>query len=334
MADLATLAAEAYLSGWALSQDSLTERARAGCAAAVSLALEHPRDPGVLEVSLQLGKLEGTWKTVYDRRGELEAGHIRRITAIWRRLVKRLDAPAFIAAYRHQAAMPAEAAGDTPDAKDKAAAAAAAAALAWLRQILDDPEYADLAAAIITALADAMAEGKTATLAVAADQAAADGFSWDLAYAAMRAGLDDLEGQAGIADPWVQGILGGAARDVGRVLADAVASDASDAEIAAEIDAAIAGEDVAALDLTVDYGMGQFMGQGALDLAAAEGILLDWLTAADARVCASPCQENEDNGPYDPSAFPDLPGHPRCRCCSSPASPLRYSAFADFLVPP
>jgi hypothetical protein len=78
--------------------------------------------------------------------------------------------------------------------------------------------------------------------------------------------------------------------------------------------------------------MSGFWGNGALALGAAEGILLNWMTAGDGRVCLS-CQDNEDNGPYYPDSFPSLPDHPRCRCCSSPADPLPISAFAAFLIP-
>ena len=326
MADpLADAVRRSYATGWALSGGPMTPRVKAGCEAAVTEALRHRGDPRILEVTLDLGHLEGTWAEVYRRREDLTAARIAQITRIWRRLVRRLDVKAFAAGWLHQARMPREAAAP----QDKAAAAGAL--LAWLRQILDDPGYADLAAAITTALADAMAEGRTALLAVAADQAKADGFDWDTAYAAMRAAYADLEADPDIAGPVIQAILSGVAWNAGQALAAAIGSAATDAEAVAAAADAIDGADVAGLDLAVDTAMGQAMGQGALALAAAEGIQLNWMSAGDERVCYK-CEANEAGGPYDPGDFPDLPAHPRCRCCSSPAAPLAISAFADFLV--
>jgi hypothetical protein len=330
VADLATLAAEAYLSGWALTEGPFTDRTRAGCAAAVATALEHPDDPRVLELSLHLGHLEGTWSAVFKRRDELVAAHVTTITAIWRKIAKRLDARALAAKYRREQLIPA-AESDTDAARRKAEARDAA--LAWLLAILTDPEYADLEQAIATALTAAHAEGMTAALAVAADQAAAYGFDWARAYDAMLAGLAYLEKQPGIADATVQQVLGGASADVGRILAAMATSGETDAQIAAEVEAAIAGEDVAAVTAAVDNSMWSGFAQATLGLYQAEGLeLADWLTAGDDRVCPV-CQDNEDNGPYAPSDFPALPAHPRCRCCSSPATPLPFSAFAAFLVP-
>jgi hypothetical protein len=107
----------------------------------------------------------------------------------------------------------------------------------------------------------------------------------------------------------------------------------TDAQIAAETEASIAGEDVRAVTAAVDYGMGGGFARGALGLYMSEGLdLVAWLTAGDGRVCFS-CQDNEENGPYDPAAFPACPDHPFCRCCPNPASPLPVSAFAAFLIP-
>jgi hypothetical protein len=328
--DLATAAAEAYLSGWALTEGPFTDRTRAGCAAAVATALERAGEPDVLEVSLHLGKLEGTWAAVFKRRDDLVADHVAKITVIWRKLAKRLDARALAARYRREQMIPAaESDQDTARRKQEARDAA----LAWLLAILSDPEYADLEQAIAAALTAAMAEGQTAALAVAADQAAAYGFDWARAYDAMLAGLAYLEHQPGIADATVQQVLGGASADVGRILASMATSGATDAQVAAEVEASIAGEDVAAVTAAVDSSMWSGFAQATLGLYQAEGLdLADWLTAGDDRVCPV-CQDNEDNGPYAPSDFPALPAHPRCRCCSSPATPLAFSAFAAFLIP-
>jgi hypothetical protein len=327
---LAEQAREAYAAGWALSGGPMTDRVKAGCTAAVAHAVENGDDPGILEVTLHLGKLTGTWAEVYRRREELTAVHVAKITVIWRKLAKRLDARALAEKYRREQMLPA---AETDQDAARRKTEARDAALAWLLTILSDPEYADLEQAIATALVAAQAEGSTAALAVAADQAAALGFDWARAYDAMLAGLASLERQPGIADATVQQVLGGASADVGRILADMATSGATDAQAAAEVEAAIAGEDVAAVTAAVDNSMWSGFAQATLGLYQAEGLdLAAWVSAGDGRVCPV-CQDNEDNGPYAPADFPALPAHPRCRCVSAPASPLPVSAFADFLIP-
>ncbi len=321
-------AREAYAAGWALSGGPMTETVKAGCAAAVAHALEHRDDPRILEVSLDLGKLTGTWAEVYRRREELTARHVKAITAAFRKLARRLDVRDLVTAYRRDMVM-GESDGGKPSQRQKDAAAAAL--LLWLRRTLDDPGYADLAGLITDAMAEAIAEGQTAMLAVAADQAAALGFSWQKAYDAMRAAVAGAQTRDA-ASTVTQQIMQAVAADAGRVLAKLDAAGASDSEIAKALEDEIEDEEPEAAGLAVDTGVGKFIGAGCTGLAAAEGILLNWMTASDGRVCPS-CQSNEDNGPYEPSDFPSLPDHPRCRCCSSPASPMPISAFAAFLVP-
>jgi hypothetical protein len=313
-----------------LSGGPLTEQVKAGCLAAMGLAAENADDPRVLEVSLLLGSLTGTWAAVFKRRDDLVAGHVAKITAIWRKLVKRLDARALAEKYHREQMLPA---AETDQDAARRKAEARDAALAWLLTILSDPEYADLEQAIAAAIMAAQAEGATGALAVAADQAAAYGFDWTMAYDAMLAGVAALEHQPGIADATVQQVLGGASADVGRILCGMATSGATDAEIAAEVEEAIEGEDVRPVTCGVDYSMGGGLVCGALGLYQSEGLdLVAWLTAGDGRVCPA-CQDNEDNGPYDPSAFPECPGHYFCRCTPTPASPMPVSAFAAFLIP-
>jgi 2'-5' RNA ligase superfamily len=321
-------AREAYAAGWALSGGPMTETVKAGCAAAVAHALEHRDDPRILEVSLDLGKLTGTWAEVYRRREELTARHVKAITAAFRKLVKRLDVRDLITTYRRDLIM-----GESDDGKpsQRQKEAAAAALLLWLSRILDDPDYAALADLIATAMAEAIAEGQTAMLAVAADQAAALGFSWDKAYAAMRAAVTDAETRDA-ASTVTQQIMRAVAADAGRELAKLDASGASDSEIAKALEDEIEDEEPEAAGLAVDTAVSKYITNGCVGLAAAEGILLAWLTAGDGRVCVS-CDDNEENGPYMPEDFPSCPDHTRCRCCPTPDSPLPVSAFAAFLVP-
>jgi SPP1 gp7 family putative phage head morphogenesis protein len=56
----------------------------------------------------------------------------------------------------------------------------------------------------------------------------------------------------------------------------------------------------------------------SFDTYRANGIAYaDWLDAEDGRVCAI-CEDNAANGPYLLAQFPEIPGHPRCRCAPGP----------------
>lgn len=68
LGDIADQTAEAYAAGWALSGGPWTPRVAAGAKAAVGVAREHADDPGILEATLKIGQLEGTWATVFARR--------------------------------------------------------------------------------------------------------------------------------------------------------------------------------------------------------------------------------------------------------------------------
>ena len=56
----------------------------------------------------------------------------------------------------------------------------------------------------------------------------------------------------------------------------------------------------------------------SLDTYRANGIeYASWLSAEDGRVCVT-CEENAANGPYPLADFPEMPGHPKCRCAPGP----------------
>lgn len=328
---LPELAAEAYLTGWALSGGPLTERATPGCAAAIAAALDHAQDPRVLEVTLQIGKLEGAWALVFDRREKLIADHTAKIQAIWRKAAGKLDAAAMVRSFRQHAGM-------TREARDSGWAAilrseAIAAAAGMLNGILSGPEFEQFVTAIELALAAALAEGQTAAMAIAAELAGHDGFDWDAAFDHMYEPLTHLEALPGMADEWVQRLIAGNAADIGRALAALASDGGTYEEMLAAVEALTTGDSIRAVQVLIDYAMSGSAGQGALNLYAAEGVTeVAWLTAGDERVCLT-CEANEAQGPYPPEQFPELPAHPLCRCSPAPQTGpgLSLQAYGQFL---
>lgn len=321
------VAREAYAHGWARSGGPMTERVRAGCQAAIAHAVEHCDDPNILEVTLQLGSLEGAWALVYDRREELIADHVAKVTQAWRKLTKRLDVDAMVRALRDQAGL-----REAVDPQRKAEATAAA--LRFLHGILDDEGYDDLRDAITDALLAGAAEGRAAALAVAAEQQPREaahgtiGFDFELAFQHAYAALDRADWPA---EAWIQRIIQGNANDVGHMLADLIAAEAPYRDMVDAVRELTGSANVRAISTFIDQAMSQALNRGAVDLYASEGVrTYDVLTAGDARVCPK-CEQDERNNPHPVGQPPPVPEHPFCRCAVAANQPMPSRAFAPYL---
>ena len=326
--DLADAALEAFTAGWVLAGAPLDERYTLRALAAVATALDCPADPGVLEVTLKIGQLQGAWAKVFGRREKLTAERTAAIIAIWRKMMGRLSLRAAIARWWRTASL---SAADGQKAMTRADATQAATG--WLRGIADTEGFPKLQAELTDALAASMAEGKAGALAVAAEQHGTAGasYSFDAAYKDYYARLADLPQLPLMAQEWVQRIIGGAANDVGRTLSNLAMDGAGADEMASAVEDLLGAEVTGAVALFTDWAMGSAMAQAALSLYASEGAQqIAFLTAGDERVCYR-CEQNEAQGPYSPAQFPEIPVHPRCRCSPSPVDPLPISAFADYL---
>jgi hypothetical protein len=318
---LAAAAANAYLSGWALTEAPWTERVEAGCYAAVQTALDHRHDPGILEAALILGSLEGIWATIYQRRARLQRKHERAIRAAWDACIKDLD-PADVARwFRRDTYQAAETVTRDPT-KKWWQDVAITTALAWLRAVY----HADGFEALVTALADAiragMAEGEAGALALAASRQGQAGFSIAKAFKAAygRLATDHTITQRAAAA--AAGLIDATAGDVGRRLASQAGDGASQDDMAAGVSDVMNGGQ--SVDRGSDTALWAGIGLGALALyqaigtaagggQAADVAYLLWQSAGDGRVCVQ-CQDNEDNSPYTLANAPEMPAHPRCRC--------------------
>lgn len=323
------LARRAYATGWARTGGPLTGRVKAGCIAAMDMAREHPDDPGILEATLKLGSLEGTWALVYRRREDLIDQHVATVAKAWRRTLTRGQIAGAVADYRRCAGLT-EADRDQGDRDARLRADAAAAAAAMLQLLPGRPGWQDLRTSIRGALAAGQAEGIVGAVAVAADRAGRIGLDWGLAFEHALTSLENLQTIWGEVDGWLAKMLGRATADLGRVLADATREGASYEQMLADAMDALASDDIDAVSFIVDWASTTALARGALSLYASEGVTeADWITAGDGSVCAT-CQANEDNGPYPPASFPDQPAHPRCRCGS--AASMNLAAYASWFA--
>lgn len=328
--DLASLAREAFASGFALYEGPVTDRVRAGCVAAIEMACEHPDDPGVLEATLRLGELEGMWAQLYQRRDALYQSHIDGITTAWRQLVKRLDVPELVAEFRRRTGL-AEAAPTTEDRKTREAVAIAAALAALHALMADttDPAYLNLLDEIEQAIRVGTAEGKAGGLAIAAHYGGHGPIDFDRAYTDAYNAVTNLSAYAPQARAWAGKIAEGAATDIGR----SMASDSwiDDADLIDTVNDTL--DDARSAKAYGDWSLSQAFGIGALAVYAALNItLLRWITVGDERVCYR-CEQLEAQSPYSILSSPDMPAHAFCRCSLIPDSPvLSLGALAAYLL--
>lgn len=332
-------ARDAFAAGWALSGGPMTPRVRAGCAAAIATARQHANDPHVLEVTLKLGSLEGTWAQVFDRRDRLAAAHTAAVTAIWRQLVHGHLRTA-VRAFRHATAATATAdgmyyvesagpggaddltvlrtaneSGGKPD-PDRFKAAALDAARVLLGALVLDHAWDSLRRAVRNVIAAGRAEGAVDAVAIAAERVGRVGLDWDIAFDDAYRALRNLGDIWADADGWLGRMLDRATADLGRVLADGAESGASYEDMVADALDVLDSENVGAVKFIVDWALNTAMQHGALDLYGREGVaFVSWLTAGDDRVCPV-CQANEDNSPFPINDYP-LKIHPWCRCVPS-----------------
>jgi hypothetical protein len=318
-------ARQAFAAGWASTGGPLTGRVHAACTVAVQLAVEHADDPRILEATLDLGKLEGHWATVYDRRDRLIRQYTDTVNDAWRTLIRpRL----FRDGLHHLRAELGLTEAQRDQTQIKAAALAAAAAM--LHALPETPGWAVLRQSIRDALAAGQAEGIVSAVAIAANGAGKDGLDWDTSFQRAYQQLERLDTLWSQAGTWQQRLLDRATTDLARVLAQLAEDDASYEEMldgaSRTLDAARSGF----VAFIVDWLMTTAVGAGMLALYQRQGVtVIDWITAGDGNVCAS-CQDNEDNGPYTPDAFPACPDHPRCRC--TPSADLDLTGYSGWFT--
>lgn len=318
MTDLAEAALEAFTAGWVLAGAPLDERYTLRALAAVATTLDCPADPCVLEVTLDLGHLEGIWATIYGRRDALIRKHTKRVMAAWSAIVRDLDTRQLVSRFRSAIYMPAEAANphgqfwrDT----------AIAAALAWLRQIYDASGFNELVAAIGDAIRSGMAEGEAGALALAASKLGNAGFSIATAFKTAYARIGDNFTIGSKAQDAVTRIIDGAGGDAGRKLASLAADGASEDGMGSAVDDVVTGPDVQAVSTWLDWAIYAAIGAAALDLyGSADAQSIVWITAGDRYVCAT-CESNEADSPFPVDDVPSYPAHPRCRCYLDSADP-------------
>jgi 2'-5' RNA ligase len=327
-ADLAEHARQAYAAGWALSGGPMTDRVRAGSVVAVQMAVENAHDPRILEATLQIGKLEGTWALFFARRQKLTDEQIAFIVAILARIIDGLPVVKLVERLRAEA-------GPGVYAADYLKAVTTQAAGGLLAGIYAHDQHGDLQQAVEDALRAAMAEGQAGALALNADKHGVD-YDFAKAYEAIYDQLEHLPDLPLMAQDWVQQMVGGAARQLGGTLASLLDAGATQTEMVAAVKGAL---DVSsagsitnrAVAAFLNQSISQAMSQASLSLYASEGAAQAYfVTAGDGSVCAM-CQDAESGNPFAVSDCPTPGLHPNCRCMVTVNDPAPFQALAALL---
>lgn len=321
---MAAPAREAFAAGWAISGGPMTERVKAASRVAVRLAVESADDPDALRATIDLGRLEGMWALLFQRREEQQALHLKPLQAGWRELIRRDAVAVTVDILRRELGL-AEADHDRPNLRT----AARAAAQAMLHALRDLTGWNTLRDKLQDAIRAGRAEGMVNAVAVAAEQTGKIGLDWSIAFTDAYDSLRHLDDIWADTDGWLAKTLDRATADLGRTLADAAENGLSrDEMIDAGMDILTADRDAVAF--VTDWAMTTAADQGALTLYASEGVAsADWISAGDGRVCET-CLSNEAGSPWPLIDFPLMPSHPVCRCV--PAATVDLAHFATWFT--
>ena len=321
--DLADAAADAFTEGWKLSGCDVPF-GEAEFRAAIWSALDCAHDPGILEATLDLGHLTGTWKTVYDRREKLLRKHLKAVLAAWSACMAELDSRVLVRRFRAVIDHTAEAVDtDRQWWKD----AATTAALGWLRGLMRTEGYPALVAAVEDAIRSGMAEGEAGALALAASRQGKSGFAIAKAFRAAYERLADEQDISHRAADTIAAIVAGAAADAGRVLAAQAGDGGTEDEMTSAVDDTLTGQDARSPWSWTDWAVWAAIGAGATALFQLAGIgSIAWYDVGDSRECQA-CMDNAAGSPYTAGSVPPFPAHIRCRCSLDAADSSPLSAF-------
>lgn len=315
MRDIAPYARAAFAGGLAASGGPINDRVKTDCLAAIEYACDHADQADVLEVTLKLGSLSGVWASVFARRENLVSSRVAAVSSAWRAATARLDLAGMITTYRRDMRLTE---ADTQSRQQDAQRAAREAAILLLSWLPATAAWQNLRTAMREAIVSGRAEGYADAIALAAEAVGRVGYDFDIAFTDAYEALANLGEIWADADTWLTRVLARNADQLGRALGALASEGAGYDEMLSAAQDILDGVSGDAVAFITDWALSTGLSRGALDLYRSEGVTyVDWVTAADARVCVDPCERNEYGSPYLISDFPDMPGHPMCRCVTS-----------------
>jgi hypothetical protein len=257
-----------------------------------------------------------------ERREKLSKRWARKIKPVARQIAKGFDAKAYVAQVQRHVTRP----NDDDMTGDRAAtirrdAAKALALGALTRWLHDNPETAQEWTELVSlAEAEAAAEGVVQATALLQDAGVTPAdvtIDLDKLFDDTLANLRELDTYGAEAGTWIADELGGLAGDVGKCIADAIARDFGQEEMANAVNAII--DKGAGVQAYIDESIHSAMQQAQIAQMAAAGVdSFDFVTQPDACEECAPL-DSSIAGAYSLADLPEPPLHFSCRCSTAPA---------------
>jgi hypothetical protein len=304
----------------------MTDRVRAGYTAAVALAEADPDRPDVLEATLRLGHMEGTWAAIFGRRDALHVRVAADVAKAWGALVDDVDVDELVGDAEDTLA----AAGDDGQTRTAAVTTVTGHALTALRALTATTGWEALRTAVADGVAAGHAEGAANAAALSADRAGGIGFDHDTAHADALTAVAGRADVTSAADTALHLALAATSGIVARRLVRGVLDgDNTDGLTRVVVDnltdaAAVTAEAVHAVETAMSASMWRLYQVGGVSQVRL-------VTVGDGRECA-PCVRAEDAGPYDLFDAPILPRHHGCRCVLDAVGTLPASLYSTYLA--
>jgi hypothetical protein len=251
--------------------------------------------------------------TVYARRVTLEAKHRKTVWTAWTALTDQVDVAAVVASLDSWLSAPV---GVVEAAADPTPGIAASIAAQQQLQRETDARTA-LRLVVEDALTEAEAQGTADAEQLVAEVRGALTAEFDLAFQDAMDALAEGEGFDAAASDWLDEVVGGYARDVGRAIADGIEQglgrDALEGLVADVLG------DSRGVGVLLDYAIANALSDGALRVYADENVArVDFFTAGDDRV-DDECVTAEVGSPYALADAPKPALHVGCRCMLAPS---------------
>ena len=310
-------AAVAFVMGYSLHADALTERAKSCCEASLDFADTYKMHPDIVSHTQAKGELEGLYAKIFQRRDRLWHRNDIKVRTWSRKFGARVDRHALITAAKTAYTSVGEAETSAQQRRDAIRTALIAFLLAQLA------EYENLTTEAHNFVAQAQAEGGSEGKAVAAALVAylRSKPAPDMAsvYSDSLAQLQNAKTYMTGVDQIVTTLVAGLAGDLAQTLPPLIAAGMDDQALQDATSGDLNNGDGPAFYLEAAIQAALIL--GLLAVYQAEGVhLFDWLTMGDDKVCPQ-CLGYEAGGPYTSDELPGgPPAHGGCRCVLAPAS--------------
>jgi hypothetical protein len=257
-----------------------------------------------------------------ERREQLSKRWARKIRPVTKHIAKGFDAKGYVARVQRHVTKPNDddMTGDRTATvrRDTAKALALGALTQWLK---DNPEVAQEWTELVSlAEAEAAAEGVVQATALLQDAGVTPAditIDLDKLFDDTLANLRELDSYGAESGIWIIDELGGLAGDVGKCIADALARDFGQEEMAAAVNAII--DKGAGVQAYIDESIHSAMQRAQVAQMVAAGVdMFDFVTQPDACDECAPL-DSSIAGAYSLGDLPQPPLHFNCRCSTAPA---------------